>query len=1394
MAYKRAKDPFINELLRGRVIGTRCKNKECPSFKNCSNIPIEVVGDGPVELLFIGGPATTHEEEIGRPFSNRNGTTLRNIVYRLQKEHRKRITYALAHVTRNAEETKRSRSEVSNEAEYCYESFLEKKILELNPKVIVLLGRDAIDIVLKARVNIDSYRGRFEPVKIGDKTFQTYITYNPSFGVMNPDRLGDIYYDIGCLMGRTRPTIDIKYGPDEEKTYKILTTIKEVKRVLQKLGKSKKPLVCDTESENVSKFNNNILTIQFYNGGPYGYCIPWNHSETPFSQKDQKKIVKYLQKLFSRASKYPFLVGHNLKFEFTIMLTILGIEIDKPLFDTMVGAYLLDETHTKDDDDQTDAMSSTAGYGLGSQLLFYGFHDDWYYQAKSNRAHLSDESLDYVARYGVGDVVLNWELLRCQFEEAKNQNYLQAWKNLILNFYTHQIKLFADLEINGILVDTEYLGVLMSPEKSPLIAYIKEMKKKLYKMPNVKKANKKLNQTQRSVFGDVWMFDIQKPEHKQLLFIDVMGLEPLKYGKSKGGKKGAPSLDKDFQKHYMDEYEEVEILFYLSRANQLFNLYPKSFHEILSKNPDCADGRIRPSFFGTRTRSGRGAARKPNCVDVNSLVNLNGKLIYLKDLFKSYKPKWGGVPTVNLYADTIEGTRDTLTLYNFGEQKTIKLKTSLGFESNTTPNAAQLVINQKTLALEWKFPEDIKIGDYIVFKKGGTWNKEAPDLNFKKFPSKLTKDIAKILGYLVAEGSMGRSVITLGNSNKEVIRDYCSAFIRAFGVKPKLSKRKDKFFIDTEIRSPEIVEYFKYIGYTNYARNATIPWCILQGTKEHAIEFLKAYFEGDGWIDKVARSSAVTYSKTLAKELQTLLMKFGIVSSRHRYGSEQWYIQISSNYHDKFTDEIGFVTKKSSKRSQGWSIIDGVPFLWNILGERNKKKILFKSDNGKIVESNIYSSFKGNCRKDANTCRRDAITNKTIKEIRKISTDLGRNLKALIKIPDLFWDKVTDINDSYAEVADFTMAEGTTKYLEINKGHFIVDGRVQRNTQQTVRGGESDSIDAKLANIIRGLYTSDIGNAILKLDLMANEVRCWGSVSYDKKLKASVLHGRELRIQYFNEGPDEKLKKKVKLEGDIHRTNAAEFNTVPVARVTADQRQGSKDTTFGTIYGLTTGNLAKRLKKTFKETKKIKQQFFSTFRAGKKWLDSMEREGALNLFVESPLGRRRRLWFFLIQYPISKKSSMSQPELNYEDKFVSSRRGQGERRAKNSPIQGIGSDLAFIAAFIVNQYIKKHKKNWKIFNVVHDSLEAEIPVKEIKEYILVTKTIFERMTEKFLKKYFDYDLFIPIEVDYEVGFSLRNMSKWDGAYETLESIQKKMIKLTKNRKPTQDISELQIAA
>jgi DNA polymerase I-like protein with 3'-5' exonuclease and polymerase domains len=353
------------------------------------------------------------------------------------------------------------------------------------------------------------------------------------------------------------------------------------------------------------------------------------------------------------------------------------------------------------------------------------------------------------------------------------------------------------------------------------------------------------------------------------------------------------------------------------------------------------------------------------------------------------------------------------------------------------------------------------------------------------------------------------------------------------------------------------------------------------------------------------------------------------------------------------------------------------------------------------------------------------------------------------------------------------------------------DGRIRSNFRGVTRTGRASSFDPNLQQTIRkgsilskiilGLFKAPKGRVIIKLDVMAVEVRGWGSISGDPVWRKNFSYGKELREKYFLEGPDAKLLEKIEIEADPHRINASSFYGIPIADVIKSMRDGAKGLTFGAIYGLTIKNLAKHIKKPLEETKKIYNLFFEKYVVGSKWLKDICKFAKSNLFVTSPLGRKRRLWHYLADYPLSNKSTFTKIIVNTYDRVINAIHAKGDNRAKNTPIQATASDLAFIGAFFILYHILRLKKDWKVLNVVHDSLEAEIPVQDIKEYILTAKIYYEKKVVKYIHKHFNYYIDIPTEIDFEIGFTSRDMIKWDGAYNTLEELQEKFMQEDESR-------------
>jgi hypothetical protein len=55
------------------------------------------------------------------------------------------------------------------------------------------------------------------------------------------------------------------------------------------------------------------------------------------------------------------------------------------------------------------------------------------------------------------------------------------------------------------------------------------------------------------------------------------------------------------------------------------------------------------------------------------------------------------------------------------------------------------------------------------------------------------------------------------------------------------------------------------------------------------------------------------------------------------------------------------------------------------------------------------------------------------------------------------------------------------------------------------------------------------------------------------------------------------------------------------------------------------------------------------------------------------------------------------------------------------------------------------------------------------------------MVAKYVKQRFKYEIRVPVEVEFKVGFSLNKLKKWDGAKATLSKFQAYFVNKNKKR-------------
>jgi DNA polymerase I-like protein with 3'-5' exonuclease and polymerase domains len=294
---------------------------------------------------------------------------------------------------------------------------------------------------------------------------------------------------------------------------------------------------------------------------------------------------------------------------------------------------------------------------------------------------------------------------------------------------------------------------------------------------------------------------------------------------------------------------------------------------------------------------------------------------------------------------------------------------------------------------------------------------------------------------------------------------------------------------------------------------------------------------------------------------------------------------------------------------------------------------------------------------------------------------------------------------------------------------------------------------SKEAKYVKRMFGSSPGCLLFKMDYSAHEVRGWSIISGDTILAEVFAIGRRLRQKYLKFGT-KKLREEINLKGDIHKLNVEFFFKVPVTEVTGDQRADIKGVAFGAIYGKSAKTLARDLKKAVDYAEGLYKKFFGRFKRAAGWLEWAKKFSRIHKYVYCGITKRRRnLFGYMTEVP--------------------SLVGAMERRAMNSPIQGMGADFGHTAArlFMVNMYqlLLKLKRMAAedprmpvgIETMVHDSIRGESPY----ELLLMTCQVLQWCatlgTQEYYEEFFGASFTVPLEIEMEFGADESRMYKWD---------------------------------
>jgi len=374
---------------------------------------------------------------------------------------------------------------------------------------------------------------------------------------------------------------------------------------------------------------------------------------------------------------------------------------------------------------------------------------------------------------------------------------------------------------------------------------------------------------------------------------------------------------------------------------------------------------------------GDAAAAMRYCVTGDTLVVTERGLMPIKDLAQIDASQTGSEDVNISVLSRDRKIHPASKWFDSGEHPTIRITTGRGFSLRGSRNHPILTWAANAGAgrpgFRWKLLNQLQTGDIAAIDRTADllwpsarvslkayWPDQLPPrAEIKTLPTELNEDLAFILGALIAEGAVKEREIEFCNSDPQFLQEFDQRWQRAFPdcrlhrFERMPSSYGKKPYSTREIHSRHVVEFLKRIGLTpSKSKDKTIPFSVLRSPQPVVAAFLRAYFEGDGSIsssgEKMVELACVSVSETLIQQLQVLLLRFGIASTK-RFDrprrTHKLYIRGLENYR-LFQERIGFVcTRKTEKLGRvvaayhkEYSTTDFVPFLSGFVRSRLDQK------------------------------------------------------------------------------------------------------------------------------------------------------------------------------------------------------------------------------------------------------------------------------------------------------------------------------------------------------------------------------------------------------------------------------------------------------------------------
>ncbi|MDD7514954.1 DNA polymerase I [Campylobacter lanienae] len=418
----------------------------------------------------------------------------------------------------------------------------------------------------------------------------------------------------------------------------LITDDRELEEILSDIS-SDTLIAFDTETTSVEAKEAKIVGFSFCFNEQKSYYVPINHNYLGVPKMiSQKAALWSIERIYSA-----FVVGHNLKYDFKVILNNFNLNPPKRYADTMIMAWL-------------DNPSSSVGMDALAKKL-YDYDTIKFENVVKRGDNFASVELESATKYAAEDA---WVTLRFYntFSKKLSSQMLKIAYDIEFDF----ILTLLDMEANGIAVNRVKLRNLIGQNEIAL----DEIKGEIYKLCGMK-------------------FNINSTKQLGQVLFDELKLP------SKKSTKTGYSTDESVLKELSEAHPSIaKILEY----RELYKLQSTYCEPILNLALKDENSRVYTSFIHTGTATGRLASKNPN------LQNIPARGSYAK-LFRSVFEARDGYSFLSLDYSQIElrllahfsGDSALISAFKSGEDIHAKSAINIFGELNDTNRSIAKSIN-----------------------------------------------------------------------------------------------------------------------------------------------------------------------------------------------------------------------------------------------------------------------------------------------------------------------------------------------------------------------------------------------------------------------------------------------------------------------------------------------------------------------------------------------------------------------------------------------------------------------------------------------------------------------------------------------------------------------------